>query len=120
MTFAGLMNYFTPANTMEIILAVLLFMILVSLLRMSRDPGNSLNLKDLVTVNGRLEERKFTRFGAWIISTWGFVYIIVNSPTQFPEWYFVGYMTVWVGNAIMGKYVGTMSPQVPQQPQKEL
>ena len=63
---------------------------------------------------------KFTRFGAWIISTWGFVYIIVNSPTQFPEWYFVGYMTVWVGNAIMGKYVGTMSPQVPQQPQKEL
>ena len=89
---------------------------------MSLNPTDSFDLKDLVSENGQLEERKFTRFGAWVISTWGFVYILVNNPATFPEWYFVGYMTVWVSNAIMSKYMGTKATEtpVPQPPQKEL
>jgi len=121
MNFASFMNYFTADNTMEIILAGLLILILIALVRVSRDPSNTMQLTDLITVRGRLDEKKFSRFGAWIVSTWGFIYIIVNNPTQFPEWYFLGYMTVWVSNAIMGKYVSTMNPgDPPQTPGKNL
>ena len=111
------MNYFTTSNTMEILLALMVFVVVVTMIRMSLNPSDSFNLKDLVGENGHLEERKFTRFGAWVISTWGFVYILVNNPSTFPEWYFIGYMTVWVGNAIMGKY---MNGKVEQPAEKEL
>ena len=107
MTFTSFMNYFNAANTMELLLALLLFIMIVTMVRMSLNPTDSFDLKDLVSEDGKLVERKFTRFGAWVISTWGFVQILVNNPNTFPEWYFVGYMTVWVGNAIMGKYVVT-------------
>ena len=72
---------------------------------MSRNKDDEFDLKDLVSTGGKLNEKKFTRFGAWVISTWGFIYILINNPGNFPEWYFVGYMAVWVGNAIMDKYV---------------
>lgn len=116
MTFADFMNYFTTANTMEILLAIMILIVLVVLVRMTLNPTDTFDLKDLVSENGQLQERKFTRFGAWAISTWGFVYILVNNPGQFPEWYFVGYMTVWVGNAIMGKYMNGSAPEQPEQP----
>lgn len=110
MNLDRMMNYFTAANTMELLLAILLLIIVVTMIRMTLNPSDSFDLKDLVSEDGRLQERKFTRFGAWVISTWGFVYILVNNPNTFPEWYFVGYMTVWVGNAIMGKYMGEKPP----------
>lgn len=110
MSFDRIMNYFTAANTMELLLAIMLLIIVITLVRMTLNPSDSFDLKDLVSEDGRLQERKFTRFGAWVISTWGFVYILVNNPSTFPEWYFVGYMTVWVSNAIMSKYMGNKSP----------
>ena len=133
MTFEKFMNYFTTANTMEILLALLIFVTLITMIRMSLNPSDSFDLKDLVSENGKLEERKFTRFGAWVISTWAFVYLIVNKPDQFPEWYFVGYMGVWVSNAIFDKYMTARemnaetryahtygATPIPRQPDKEL
>ena len=38
---------------------------------------------------------------SWIVSTWGFVYLIIQD--RLDEWYFVGYMGVWVANAILAK-----------------
>ncbi len=104
MTFESVMNYFTAANTMELLLALLVLIIITTLVQMTRNPQDALDLKDLVSTRGKLDEKKFTRFGAWVISTWGFIYILVNNPGNFPEWYFVGYMMVWVGNAIMDKW----------------
>ena len=100
MTIDKIMNYFTTANTMEILLALLIFMIVVVMIQMTRNPHDSFDLKDLVSTDGKLDEKKFTRFGAWVISTWGFVYILVGDIKSLPEWYFVGYMGVWVTNAI--------------------
>ena len=105
MTLDAFFNYFTAANTMELLLALLVFIIIITLIQMTRNPNDELDLKDLVSTEGKLDEKKFTRFGAWVISTWGFIYILVNNPGNFPEWYFVGYMAVWVGNAIMDKYM---------------
>ena len=105
MTFETFFNYFTAANTMELLLAFLVLIIIITMVQMTRNPNDELDLKDLVSSDGKLDEKKFTRFGAWVISTWGFIYILINSPGNFPEWYFVGYMAVWVGNAIMDKYM---------------
>ena len=104
-SFNGIVEWFTAAHTMQLLLAILVLGTLYILVQLSRNPTDTLNLADLVTVNGRLDEKKFTRFGAWVVSTWAFVYLIVNSPGNFPEWYFVGYMGVWVSNAIFDKYM---------------
>ena len=104
-TVNSIVEWFTAAHTMQLLLAMLVIGTLYILIQLSRNPNDNLNLADLVTVNGRLDEKKFTRFGAWVVSTWAFVYLIVNSPGNFPEWYFVGYMGVWVSNAIFDKYM---------------
>ena len=104
-SFNSIVEWFTVAHTMQLLLAILVLGTLYILVQLSYNPDNTLNIADLVTVNGRLDEKKFTRFGAWVVSTWAFVYLIVNKPEQFPEWYFVGYMGVWVSNAIFDKYM---------------
>jgi hypothetical protein len=104
-SFNSIVEWFTAAHTMQLLLAILVLGTLYILVQLSRNPSDKLNLADLVTVDGRLDEKKFTRFGAWVVSTWAFVYLIVNSPGNFPEWYFVGYMGVWVSNAIFDKYM---------------
>ena len=91
-SFNSIVEWFTVAHTMQLLLAILVLGTLYILVQLSRNPDDTLNIADLVTVNGRLDEKKFTRFGAWVVSTWAFVYLIVNKPDQFPEWYFVGYM----------------------------
>lgn len=105
MTFTEVANWFTAAHTMQLLLAMMIFIVIYVLVKLSLNPNDNLNLSDLVTVNGRLDEKKFTRFGAWVVSTWAFIYLIVNNPGNFPEWYFVGYMGVWVTNAIFDKYM---------------
>ena len=77
---------------------------------------NRVNLKDLVCRDGRLDEKKFTRFGAWIVSTWGFVYMILDG--KFTEWYFFGYMSVWVTNAILDKYFTNKNSSTPKGSQR--
>ena len=104
-SFNHIVEWFTAAHTMQLLLALMVLGTLYILVKLSLNPNDNLNLSDLVTVNGRLDEKKFTRFGAWVISTWAFIYLIVNKPDQFPEWYFVGYMGVWVTNAIFDKYM---------------
>ena len=79
MTFTDVIGWFTAAHTMQLLLAMMIFLTIYILVKLSLNPHDNLNLSDLVTVNGRLDEKKFTRFGAWVISTWGFVYILVNK-----------------------------------------
>jgi len=103
MSVADLIDFWTTANAMKLLLALLIFMVLWTMITLHRNPNDSFDIKDLVSIDSKLDEKKFTRFGAWVISTWGFVYLIVNNPTNFPEWYFIGYMGAWVANAIFDK-----------------
>ena len=91
----------TPQEVMYTILAVLAISCIRWLWKQNDSRQSTIDLADLVTVNGRLNERKVARFGAWIVSTWGFVYLIVCG--KLTEWYFIGYMTAWVANALIGK-----------------
>lgn len=92
----------TQVAMSSVLMLVVLFLVLL-LWVWHRNSESNVDLKDLVCSNGRIDEKKFVRFGAWIVSTWGFVYLIVEE--RFSEWYFMGYMAAWVGNAILDKYL---------------
>lgn len=73
--------------------------------KMHANKNSTIDLADLVSSNGKLNERKVARFGSWIVSTWGFVYLIVSN--NLTEFYFTGYMGAWVANALLGKMIKT-------------
>lgn len=98
-----ILGFFTVKTTLSLLLALLMLIAVLTMIAMHRNPNDTFDIKDLVSKDGKLDEKKFTRFGAWVVSTWGFVYLIVNDKLS--EWYFIGYMGAWVANAIFDKYV---------------
>ena len=92
------------------ILVLVVIFLLTLLYVWHRDSKSKVDLKDLICKDGIIDEKKFTRFGSWIVSTWGFVYLIVDN--RFTEWYFTGYIAVWVGNAIVDKYVNNKNNEI--------
>lgn len=95
--------------SMSAVLAIVVIFLLILLVVWHKDHRSKIDLTDLITKNGRLDEKKFTRLGAWIVSTWGFVYLMLDG--KFTEWYFAGYMAIWVGNAIFDKYLNNRYAQ---------
>jgi hypothetical protein len=97
----------TDINKTQVAMSTVLVLVVAFLILLlyvwHRDSRSNIDLKDLICVNGKIDEKKFARFGAWIVSTWGFVYLILEN--KFSEWYFMGYMAAWVGNAIFDKYI---------------
>lgn len=89
------------------LLAVIVVVMLLVLWNIQRDHTNRVDLKDLICTNGELDDGKFFRLSAWLVSTWGFVYLILDQ--RFSEWYFTGYMAAWVGNALFAKYLDNRS-----------
>lgn len=121
MSFESVMNYFSGSNTMELLLFLLILIIIGTLVKMTCNDNDGFDLRDLVSIDGRLDEKKFTRFGAWVLSSWGFVYLLVSKPDTFPEWYFTVYMGAWVLNVIADKYfngshTSTPPPSTPVHP----
>lgn len=103
-----MLEFFTAKFTMQILLALLIVIVLWVMITLQRNPDDSFDIKDLVGYDGKLDEKKFTRFGAWVVSTWGFVYLIVNDKLS--EWYFIGYMGAWVANVILDKFANKTPP----------
>lgn len=103
--FDNLLTYFSESNAMALLLLALVIVIVYIMIRLHLSKDTAFDLEDLICENGKLDEKKFTRFGAWLLSSWGFVYIMVKHPDSLPEWYFIGYMGVWVTNAIMDRRV---------------
>lgn len=89
--------------SMGAVLGIVVFFLIALLIVWHRDSKSRIDLKDLICTDNKLDEKKFTRLGAWIVSTWGFVYLTLDN--KFTEWYFTGYMAIWVGNAIVDKYL---------------
>ena len=96
-------NALNSVDVMYIILTIIVLVCTLYLWKLNVDQKSSISLIDLISINGKLNERKFSRFGAWIVSTWGFIYLIVTD--RLDEWYFIGYMGAWVANALIGKYI---------------
>jgi hypothetical protein len=95
--------------SMPFLLTCLSIFLLILLYIWHKDKRSKVDLTDLICSEGKVDEKKFTRLGAWIVSTWGFVYLILDN--KFTEWYFTGYIAVWVGNAIVDKYLNSKNTQ---------
>jgi hypothetical protein len=89
--------------SMSAVLAMIAVFLIAILYAWHRDSASKIDLTDLICSDNKIDEKKFTRLGAWIVSTWGFVYLMLDG--KFTEWYFAGYMAIWVGNAIVDKYL---------------
>jgi len=91
------------ASGMVISLIIIVILSLAFIWNIQRDRDNTVDIKDLICSDGRINEAKFMRFTAFVVSTWGFVYLIVDQ--RFSEWYFAGYMAAWAGNALVNKWL---------------
>nr|NDG05743.1 hypothetical protein [Oxalobacteraceae bacterium] len=99
---------------MSLVLAITVICLLGILWNFHRDTDNRVDLKDLICHQGQISEAKFARLGAFLVSTWGFVYLILDE--RFSEWYFAGYMAAWCGNALVNKYLNTKETAGPPAP----
>lgn len=93
------------SHGMNLIMGLVVMVFALIMWNVQRDQTNHVDIKDLVCTNGELDEKKFMRFTAFVVSTWGFVYLIVDQ--RFSEWYFTGYMAMWAGNALLDKWIST-------------
>jgi len=93
------------SHGMNLIMGLVVMVFALIMWNVQRDQTNRVDIKDLVCTNGELDEKKFMRFTAFVVSTWGFVYLIVDQ--RFSEWYFTGYMAMWAGNALLDKWIST-------------
>ena len=91
------------ASGMVISLIIIVVLSLAFIWNIQRDRDNTVDIKDLICKDGRINEAKFMRFTAFVVSTWGFIYLIVDQ--RFSEWYFAGYMAAWAGNALLNKWL---------------
>ena len=91
-------------NIMYVILVAFVVGIIVSLWFIEKDEESPYSITDLSVENGKLSEQKLSRMGAWVVSTWGFVYLVATQNLS--EWYFVGYMGTWVASAILSSRFG--------------
>lgn len=103
-----------PYQAMNLIIAIVVVIAALVIWNFQRDKNNQVDIKDLICTDGKLNEHKFMRFTAFVVSTWGFIYLIVDQ--RFSEWYFAGYMTAWTGSALINKWIesknGSSAPAV--------
>lgn len=90
-------------SALYVILALVALLIFSWLRRENADSKSPINFTDLIITNGKLNERKVVRMGTWIVSTWGFIFLIINGGLT--EWYYIGYMGTWVANALIGSAI---------------
>lgn len=98
-----MLNGFEAAHGMNTALILLIIVGLAIVWNFQRDKNNQVDVKDLICSDGRINEAKFMRFSAFLVSTWGFIYLMVDQ--RFSEWYFAGYMAAWTGNALVNKWL---------------
>lgn len=103
MNHFDLLQCLASKDIMYVILAAVFIGGLVFFWVMHKKADSSIDIADLVCSSGHLNERKVTRLGAWLVSTWGFVYLVVSG--NLTEFYFTGYMGAWVANALLGKLI---------------
>jgi hypothetical protein len=98
-----ILSWLSANSIMFTLLAIFVAFLVYQLYLSTRDKNNPIHILDLVTENEKLSERKFARFGTWIITSWGFVYMIAACKLE--DWYFYGYIGAWVSNALLAKYI---------------
>lgn len=92
-------------DLMFIFLGLMIVALGIWLYNLNNDAGNKLDLADLISEKGRISDVKLIRFGTWLVSSWGFIFLITRDALT--EWYFIGFMGSWVANALISKHIST-------------
>lgn len=65
---------------------------------------NRIDFKDiLIGDDGKASGSKIMQLGAFLASTWGFIYIIVHNTLT--EWYFTSFMVAWSGSQLLSRWI---------------
>jgi hypothetical protein len=104
---ASMIMTMEPHQTMNLVIAIVVVIAALIIWNFQRDKNNQVDIKDLICVDGKINSNKFMRFTAFVVSTWGFIYLIVDQ--RFSEWYFAGYMATWTGSALLSKWIDSKS-----------
>ena len=102
---------FLSNDLMYVFLGCLLIIVVTWLYNLHNSSNTKIDLADIVTEKGRLNGSKVFRFIAFLISSWGFVYLIVQNNLS--EWYGISYLAVWTGNALLRNKFITEDQQKP-------
>jgi hypothetical protein len=92
------MTFEIPAVVMGFVMAGLVALAGISLWKVNRDP-NGPDLLDILTATDRgghvrFDPRKCFEAGAFVASTWSFVYLTLSH--QLTEWFLAAYLGAWV------------------------
>ncbi len=91
----------------NLILLGLVMLVVVSMLRFHNNEFyKDFNLIDVITCReGKVSRPAIMEFGAWVVSTWGFVVLI--NKNQLSEWYLGAYIAAFVLRAGHAAYLST-------------
>jgi len=89
----------------SVLFAIVFLLVLLFRLQKLHD---SFDLRDLIMENGKVSLPKFAQFGAFLVSTWGFVHLVVSD--HLTEWYYGSYMVAWCGANLANKWLNRTTP----------
>lgn len=92
--------------------SLLLFLMLVGfflVLLYAQFKHDGFDLRELLCIEGKVSLEKTATAVAMVISSWGFVTLIVSN--KMTEWYFVAYMVSWAGLRVLSGGVLSSSLQ---------
>lgn len=92
--------------------ALLAFFVVVGVLLIAQHKSDSrINLYGYLTKDGNLSLFRTGQALALVLSSWGFVYLIIAN--RLTEWFFIGYMTAWALVNVASKAMDMRSATAP-------
>lgn len=102
----------------QVLLVVGCLTSLFLLYRLQKSKDTPFDIADfLLGPDGKASQMKLAQLGAFLISSWGFVYLTVHN--QLTEWFYSSYLAIWSGSHLVNKWLdtrGSKDANVEQQP----
>lgn len=83
--------------------------------KIQKDGSNGFDIADLIMRDGKASLTKLAQLGAFMTSTWGFVYLTTHG--QLTEWFYTAYMLAWTGAGALNQWLGSRNQLQPPAPQ---
>ena len=102
----------TAHEIMYLILGGFVFGSLIILYFYNKNANNNIDVMDLVTIDGKLSNSKLSKMVALVISSWAFVYLVIDKSLT--EWFFFGYIGAWITNGLISKSLDIKAKEDPK------
>lgn len=88
------LDLFSWENVGNILAILVLVMAVIGFVRAVASKDNDLSLMDMFLENGKLGSSKMRLNGAWVVTTWAFIYITLSK--NLTEWFVAAYLAAFV------------------------